>query len=50
MDFVIGGGASNDIDDLCGDGGEKVNVDITWRGKGKSNDIDGSIGVKVNGW
>ena len=49
MDSVIGKGASNDIYDTVGGEGEGVGIDVTWRGKGKSNVIDDSIGVRVNG-
>ena len=47
IDSVIGGSASNDIDGW--DGGEKVSIDVTWGKKGKSNDIDGSTVVRVDG-
>ena len=49
IDSVTGGGASNDIDGWGGDGGEEVYIDVTCRKKGKSNDIDGSTGVRVDG-
>ena len=50
IDFVTGGGASNDIDGWSGGGGggEEVCIDVTWGKKGKFNDIDGSIGVRVD--
>ena len=49
MDSITGIGASNDIDGWGGGGGEEVSIDVTWGGTGKSNDIDGSIGVRLNG-
>ena len=36
MDFVIGGGGFNDINGSSGGGGKEVDIDVTWRGKGKS--------------
>ena len=47
MDYVIGGGASNDIYGLGG--GEEADIDVTWKGKGKSNDINDLIQVRVDG-
>ena len=49
MDSVIGGGVSNDIDGFGGDGGEEADIDVTWKGKGKSNDINDLIHVRVDG-
>ena len=49
MDSVTDKGVSNDIYDTVGGEGEGVGIDVTWRGKGKSNVIDDSIGVRVNG-
>ena len=54
IDSITGRGASNDIDGWDGgesgggDGGEKVCIDVTWEKKGKSNDIDGLTGVRVD--
>ena len=36
------------MDSIIG-GGEEVYIDVTWGKKGKSNDIDGSTGVRVDG-
>ena len=47
IDSIIGGGASNEIDGW--DGGGDVCIDVTRGQKGKSNDIDGSTGVRVDG-
>ena len=55
IDSVTGGGASNDIDGWDGggsgggDGGEKVCINVTWGKKGKSNGIDYSTGVRIDG-
>ena len=48
MDSVTGESASKNIDGSSGGGGEEVGIDVTWRRKGKSNDINDPIGVRVD--